>query len=162
MLSNSRILNTKQWAPLWVPSAVCSRQKWSKKRCFPSPFACFVGGLYICVWPRWFSHVFVAIALCLANEGGFIIYGCTHVWYWWEMATGEYRWVLGGTRWALMTWCQWRVGSLLLVASREGGRAVHWKKQIDPQGAHFWDQSRSPSAECMNIFLPNFFLLILV
>ena len=34
-------------------------------------------------------------------------------------------------------------GSLLLGASREGGRPVHWKKQIDPQGAHFWDQARS-------------------
>ena len=35
------------------------------------------------------------------------------------------------------------MGSLLLGAPIEGGWAVHWEKQIDPRGAHFWDQSRS-------------------
>ena len=43
-------------------------------------------------------------------------------------------------------------GSLLLGAPREGGRAVHWKKQIDPQGAHFWDQSRSSAVRIKYIF----------
>ena len=51
----------------------------------------------------------------------------------------EHRWALEDTD-DLMPM---KGGSLLLGAPREGGRPVHWKEQIDPQGAHFWDQSRS-------------------
>ena len=36
--------------------------------------------------------------------------------------------------------------------------AMDWEKQIDPQGAHLWDQSRSKAAS-MNIFLPMYGLI---
>ena len=44
------------------------------------------------------------------------------------------------------------MGSLLLGAPIEGGWAVHWEKQIDPRGAHFWDQSRSSAVRIKYIF----------